>query len=67
MVGGSMNIRQRYPSDLTDHQWENIEYLFSLERQPACQPRQHRTPQAADRQSNDVPVPRRLFLANATA
>jgi putative transposase len=33
-----MSTRQRYPSDLTDFQWENIEHLFGPERQPPGKP-----------------------------
>src|SRR3954453_18627673 len=40
---GGMDIRERYPSDLTDLQWENIEHLFPPERQPAGKPGRHRT------------------------
>jgi len=38
-----MSIRQRYPSDLTDSQWENIEHLFPPERQPPGRPGRPRT------------------------
>jgi putative transposase len=38
-----MSTRQRYPSDLTDLQWDNIEHLFPPERQPAGKPGRHRT------------------------
>jgi putative transposase len=38
-----MSDRQRYPSDLTDLQWENIEHLFPPERQPAGKPGRPRT------------------------
>ena len=30
-----MNARKRYPSDLTDLQWDNIEHLFPPEQRPA--------------------------------
>ena len=30
-----MNARTRYPSDLTDLQWDDIEHLFPPEKQPA--------------------------------
>ena len=38
-----MSDRPRYPSDLTDIQWENIEHLFPPERQPAGKPGRRRT------------------------
>jgi putative transposase len=38
-----MNTRQRYPSDLTDLQWDNIEHLFPPERQAAGRAGRHRT------------------------
>src|SRR4051812_22800630 len=38
-----MSTRQRYPSDLTDLQWENIEHLFPPERQPPGKPGRRRT------------------------
>ena len=38
-----MSTRQRYPSDLTDVQWDNIEHLFPPERQPPGRPGRHRT------------------------
>jgi putative transposase len=38
-----MNTRQRYPSDLTDLQWHNIEHLFPPERQPPGKPGRPRT------------------------
>jgi putative transposase len=38
-----MSTRPRYPSDLSDMQWENIEHLFPPERQPAGKPGRHRT------------------------
>ena len=38
-----MSTRERYPSDLTDIQWENIEHLFPPERQPPGKPGRHRT------------------------
>jgi putative transposase len=38
-----MNTRQRYPSDLTDLQWDNIEHLFPPEQQPPGRPGRHRT------------------------
>jgi putative transposase len=38
-----MNTRQRYPSDLTDLQWDNIEHLFPPERQPPGKPGRPRT------------------------
>src|SRR4051794_41853257 len=34
-----MNTRQRYPSDLTDLQWDNIEHLFPQARGPIGRPR----------------------------
>ena len=33
----------RYPSDLTDSQWDNIEHLFPPERQPPGKPGRRRT------------------------
>ena len=39
----SMSTRPRYPSDLTDLQWYNIERLFPPERQPAGRPGRPRT------------------------
>src|SRR5215213_8811974 len=38
-----MSTRERYPSDLTDMQWENIEHIFPPERQPAGKPGRPRT------------------------
>jgi putative transposase len=38
-----MNTRERYPSDLTDMQWENVEHLFPPERQPPGKPGRRRT------------------------
>src|SRR3954467_838106 len=38
-----MSTRQRYPSDLTDIQWDNIEHLFPPERQPLGKPGRRRT------------------------
>jgi putative transposase len=38
-----MSTRERYPSDLTDLQWDNIEHLFPPERQPAGKPGRPRT------------------------
>jgi len=38
-----MSTRQRYPSDLTDRQWYNIEHLFPPEQQPAGRPGRPRT------------------------
>ena len=38
-----MSTRMRYPSDLTDSQWDNIEHLFPPERQPPGQPGRRRT------------------------
>ena len=38
-----MSTRERYPSDLTDRQWDNIEHLFPPERQPAGKPGRPRT------------------------
>lgn len=38
-----MSTRERYPSDLTDPQWDNIEHLFPPERQPAGRPGRPRT------------------------
>jgi putative transposase len=35
--------RERYPSDLTDLQWDNIEHLFPPERRPPGRPGRHRT------------------------
>ena len=43
LYGGGMSTRQRYPSDLTDLQWYNIEHLFPPERQPAGRPGRPRT------------------------
>ena len=37
-----MSIRQRYPSDLTDLQWDNIEHLFPPEQQPPGRPGRRR-------------------------
>src|SRR4051795_2851807 len=34
-----MNTRQRYPSDLTDLQWDNIEHLFPQARGQIGRPR----------------------------
>src|SRR3954454_14599045 len=34
-----MNTRQRYPSDLTDLQWDNIEHLFPQARGKIGRPR----------------------------
>jgi putative transposase len=38
-----MNTRPRYPSDLTDMQWDNIEHLFPPEPPPPGKPGRHRT------------------------
>ena len=38
-----MSTRERYPSDLTDIQWDNIEHLFPPERQPPGKPGRRRT------------------------
>ena len=38
-----MDTRERYPSDLTDIQWDNIEHLFPPERQPEGKPGRRRT------------------------
>ena len=38
-----MSTRERYPSDLTDLQWDNIEHLFPPERQPPGKPGRRRT------------------------
>jgi transposase len=37
-----MNARTRYPSDLTDRQWDNIEHLFApSRRRPGGRPRRY--------------------------
>ena len=38
-----MSERRRYPSDLTDVQWCNVEHLFPPERQPPGRPGRKRT------------------------
>ena len=38
-----MSTTERYPSDLTDIQWDNIEHLFPPQRQPPGKPGRHRT------------------------
>ena len=38
-----MSTRTRYPSDLTDSQWDTIEHLFPPERQPPGKPGRRRT------------------------
>lgn len=41
MVGMSETTRKRYPSDLTDLQWENIEHFFSRAKKGAGRPRKY--------------------------